>query len=126
MLGIAALAAGCQGAASPAPGRTFQLQTLNDSGVSGTVTLAPTGADRTLVTVAVSFGANADMPAHIHPGSCAELVPQPRFPLENVKNGQSSTTVAVPMADLLKGDLAVNLHRSADDMRTYTACADLR
>ncbi len=28
------------------------------------------------------------MPAHIHPGSCVNLTPQPKYPLENVKAGK--------------------------------------
>jgi hypothetical protein len=121
---IAITVAACQGAATPP--RTFQLQTLNSSGVTGSVTLEASGADKTIVTVAADVGEHVDMPAHIHPGSCAALVPQPKFPLQNVQNGKSTTTVPVPMAELLKGDLAVNIHRSNADMATYTACADLR
>ena len=32
-----------------------------------------------------------DMPAHVHPGTCADLTPQPKFPLENVRDGRSTT-----------------------------------
>ncbi len=74
----------------------------------------------------VEAAGNLDMPAHIHPGTCVDLVPQPRYPLRNVVNGDSTTVVPGAMADVLAGDLAVNLHRSNDDLATYTACADLR
>ena len=106
--------------------RTVQLATLNSSGVSGTVTLTDVGPQTTRVEVRVASGGNPDMPAHIHPGSCAELVPQPKYPLQNVLNGSSTTVVPASLAELLAGDLAVNLHRSNDDLGTYTACADLR
>jgi len=122
-IAFTALAA-CAPAAGPAT-RTVSLQTLNDSGVTGTVTFAALG-DKTSVEVAVDPGANPDMPAHIHPGTCANLTPQPKFPLENVLNGHSKTDVPAPIDELFAGGLAVNIHRSNDDLATYTACVDLR
>jgi len=116
-----ALIAGC---AATQPGVTIQLETLNDSGVTGTVTLIPLG-DRTQVDVNVDPAGHPDMPSHIHPGDCEHLVPQPKYPLRNVVDGQASTIVAVPLSELLGGDLAINLHNSNEDMRTYTACAKL-
>jgi hypothetical protein len=66
------------------------------------------------------------MPAHIHPGTCAGLTPQPKFPLENVQNGSSKTVVPATIAELFAGGLAVNIHHSNDDLKTYTACVDIR
>jgi hypothetical protein len=106
--------------------RTITLDTLNDSGVTGTVTLTDVGQGMTEVAVRVEPAGNPDMPAHIHPGTCVDLVPQPRYPLRNVISGASTTVVPASLADLVGGDLAVNLHKSNDDMRTYTACANLR
>jgi hypothetical protein len=114
---------GCQGQA--APSTVVQLKTLNTSGVTGSVTLVDVGNDRTQVEIKVEPAGNLDMPAHIHPGSCDDLIPQPKHPLQNVVNGTSTTIVRAPLAELLGGDLAVNIHRSNDDLRTYTACADL-
>lgn len=119
----AVTAAACQSA--PRPSAVVQLGTLNDSGVTGTVTLTDLGNGRTQVDVAVQPAGNLDMPAHIHPGSCEVPIPQPIHPLENVVNGVSTTTVRATLADLTAGGLMVNLHRSNDDLRTYTACADL-
>lgn len=106
--------------------RTIELGTLNNSGVTGSVTLTDVGTGLTEVVVRVDPAGNLDMPAHIHPGTCVELVPQPRYPLRNVVNGASTTVVPAALADLMAGDLAVNVHRSNDDLATYTACADLR
>jgi hypothetical protein len=117
-----ALIAGC--AATAEPGVTIQLETLNESGVTGTVTLIDLG-DRTQVDVDVDPAGHPDMPSHIHPGDCDNLVPQPKYPLRNVVDGKASTIVAVPLSELLVGDLAINLHNSNEDMRTYTACANL-
>ncbi|NJD28660.1 MAG: hypothetical protein FIA92_10240 [Chloroflexi bacterium] len=111
---------------SGAPPRTLQLAMLNDSGVTGTVTFAEAGAGRTRVDVQVEPAGNLDMPAHIHPGSCDDLTPQPKFPLENVRDGASTTDVPATIAELFAGGLALNVHRSNDDLGTYTACVDIR
>jgi hypothetical protein len=112
--------------AAPGPSRTVQLVTLNNSGVTGSVTLTDVGQGNTQVEVRVEPAGNLDMPAHIHPGSCVDLVPQPRYPLRNVVNGASTTVVPASLDLLMGGGLAVNVHRSNDDLATYTACADLR
>jgi hypothetical protein len=113
---------GCQAGAQA---RTIMLTSLNDSGVSGTVTFSAVG-DRTTVEVKVDPNGNADMPAHIHPGTCANLTPQPKYPLGNVRNGASTTIVPASIEQLFAGDLAVNIHKSNDDLKTYTACVDIR
>jgi hypothetical protein len=112
---------GCQAGAQA---RTINISSLNDSGVSGTVTFSAVG-DRTGVEVKVDPNGNLDMPAHIHPGTCANLTPQPKYPLGNVRNGTSTTIVPATIAQLFAGDLAVNIHKSNDDLKTYTACVDI-
>jgi hypothetical protein len=110
--------------AASGPRVSIDLGTMNNSGVAGTVTLISLG-DRTQVEVDVDPAGHPDMPSHIHPGSCENLVPQPKYPLQNVVNGKSTTIVPASLSELLAGDLAINLHHSNDDMRTYTACAVL-
>ena len=65
------------------------------------------------------------MPAHIHPGTCDELVPQPKYPLANVVDGRSSTEVAASLEELLSGGQALNLHKSNEEMEIYSACVEL-
>lgn len=113
----------CQAAASPT--RVINLHTLNDSGVTGTVSFGDLGG-RTGVEIAVDPGGNPDMPAHIHPGTCDNLTPQPKYPLENVQNGISKTVVPASMNELFAGNLAVNVHKSNDDLKTYTACVEIK
>lgn len=112
-------------AASQAEGRTVELETLNDSGVTGSAVLTDLGDGTTRVEVDVDPAGHPDMPAHIHPGTCTNLVPQPRYPLQNVIDGQSETVVEASLEELFAGELALNLHFSSDDFGTYTACADL-
>ena len=123
LVGAVTVALGaCQSA--DAPPRTITFTTLNESGVAGTVSFRAVGS-RSEVSVSVSPGGNPDMPAHIHPGTCDNLTPQPKFPLENVREGASITVVPATVDELFAGGLAVNIHKSNDDLRTYTACVDI-
>ncbi len=66
------------------------------------------------------------MPAHVHPGTCATLDPKPKYPLSDVKDDKSSTTIDVALADLTKSAFAVNLHKSSAEAKTYSACGDIK
>jgi hypothetical protein len=123
---LVVLSAAACGQAAPAETRTIALQTLNNSGVTGTVVLTAVDERRTRVEVRVDPAGHPDMPSHIHPGACVNLVPQPKYPLQNVKDGHSDTVVNAPLAALLTDGLAVNIHRSNEDLKTYTACAELK
>jgi hypothetical protein len=119
----AALLAGC--ASAPPQTERLQLRTLNDSGVTGSVTLTDMGDQRTLVEIDVDSAGHPSMPAHIHPGTCDELVPQPKYPLQNVVDGASVTEVPAPLEELLRGGVALNIHHSNEEMGVYTACIEL-
>jgi hypothetical protein len=108
------------------PKLTIQLRMLNGSGVDGTVAFTELRGGRTRVAIVVEPGTYTDMPAHIHPGTCQALVPQPKYPLENVRNGRSTTEIPATVGDLLASQVAVNLHASVSDLATYTACAEIR
>jgi hypothetical protein len=99
--------------------------TSNDSGVTGNVTLTAIDAQRTRVEIHVTATGFPDMPAHIHPGSCADSIPQPKYPLANVRDGVSVTEVNEGLDDLRGGPGSLNLHASNDNMRFITACADM-
>jgi hypothetical protein len=117
------VAAACSGAQQST--RTVELETLNDSGVTGTALLTDLGDGTTRVAVEVEPGEYPDMPAHIHPGTCTDLVPQPTYPLANVVDGSSETEIEASLEDLFTGEFALNLHASSNDWETYTACAEL-
>lgn len=123
LLAVALLLAACT-AAEGEP-TVLELRELNDSGVTGTVTLTGLGSDRTRVEIDVEPAGNPSMPAHIHPGTCDELVPQPKYALENVLDGTSVTEVAVPADELLADRVALNIHRSNAELDVYTACIEL-
>lgn len=119
---VVALAAGSAGAADQ-PLRV-PLTAQNNSGESGTVTFTPEGA-KTRVEISLSGAPATAQPAHIHEGSCAQIDPKPKYPLDNVIGGRSSTLVAAPLTELTSGRHAVNVHKSASDLATYVACGDL-
>jgi hypothetical protein len=122
-IGLALALSACAG--QQAASRTVELATLNDSGVTGSAVLTDLGDGTTRVEVDVDPAGHPDMPAHIHPGTCENLVPQPTYPLQNVIDGQSETDIEATLDELFAGELALNLHFSSDDFGTYTACADL-
>lgn len=122
---LTVVVAACGGGSGTAA-KTVNLAVLNGSGVSGTATLTDAGNGQTQVVIKVDAAGNAAMPAHVHPGTCATIDPKPKYPLSDVKDGASTTTIAVPLAELTKTAFAVNLHKSADEIKTYTACGDIK
>jgi hypothetical protein len=118
----AMLLAACQPARAST---TLALSEDSGSGVTGSITLTDAGAGRTRVEIKVDPRGYLDMPAHIHPGTCDALVPQPKFPLANVRGGASVTVVPASLAELRAGGLAINLHKSVDELKISTACAEL-
>src|SRR3990170_3929334 len=101
-----------------------QMNAQSGSGQSGAVTLTAWG-NQTEVVIAINAGAaGVAQPAHIHDGKC----PTPggvRYPLTSVTDGKSTTTVNAALRDLLTGNLAVNVHRSAQEVSVYVSCGDI-
>jgi len=87
-------------------------------------------------------------PSHVHSGTCADLDPNPAYPLDNVgprtdDDGNppkpedikgsltanpvetAETKIDVKLDDLLSEAYAVNVHASDQDMSTYIACGDI-
>ena len=104
---------------------TVNLSAQNASGENGTATLTPKG-DKTQVVIKLTGAPQEAQPAHIHDGSCAKLDPKPRVPLQNVVGGTSTTTVDMKLADITSKGGAINVHKSAADVKTYVACGDLK
>ncbi len=97
----------------------------NGSGEDGTATITMKGDADVMVMVDLKNGTTEAQPAHIHKGSCANLDPTPAFPLTNVVSGKSETEVMVSPAELNKGGYAINVHKSASDVKTYVSCGDI-
>ena len=105
---------------------TVNLSAQNSSGESGTATLTPQG-DKTQVVIKLTGAPDSTpQPAHIHDGSCAKIDPKPRVPLQNVVGGNSTTTLDMKLADVVGKGGAINVHKSAADLKTYVACGDMK
>jgi len=102
------------------------LSSQNASGEKGTATLTPQG-DKTQVVIKLAGAPEGvQQPAHIHDGNCATLDPKPRVPLQNVVSGSSTTTLDMKLDDIMSKGGAINVHKSAADVKTYVACGDLK
>ena len=121
---VTVLAFAAVASAASAQETKVKLEPQNNSNESGTATLTPAG-DSTKVVLEVK-GAEGTQPTHIHKGTCAQLDPKPAFPLSPVVNGKSETTVKASMKDLTAGGYAINGHKSAQDLKTYVFCGDLK
>jgi hypothetical protein len=120
LLGVLGFAA----AASPADSVIVTMAPQSGSNESGTAMLTKKGADTTKVVVNLP-GATGQQPAHIHKGTCSNLDPKPTYPLSPVANGKSETVVKAPLDDLSKGGYAINVHKSARDLKTYVSCGEI-
>ncbi len=97
----------------------------NDSGISGTATFVEQDGKTTVTIDLTGASDSVEQPAHIHAGTCADLDPAPTYPLNNVVDGHSETVVDATIATLLDSPFAVNVHKSAEEITTYVACADI-
>ena len=71
-------------------------------------------------------GLDLPQPAHIHEGSCPD-VGNVTYNLNDVVNGRSETTLNTTLSNLSSQfPLGINVHQSAADINTYTACGDLK
>ena len=126
--GIAALAVLPASVGAQAGGRvvTIPLAVQNASGVAGTATLTDIGGGRTRVDIRVTVGpgGSASMPNHIHSGRCPN-VGGVVHALTPVANGTGTTEVNESLTNLLNGQFAINLHRSAAESSVYVSCGNV-
>jgi hypothetical protein len=99
-------------------GITTPLTELADSGQTGEVTLTPAGEGKTFVIVRIDQGAEAELSAALHRGSCAELG-ELVDELEPVGERPSEATVEQSLDALLAEPHAVVVGEGPD------ACADV-
>lgn len=107
------------------PIQGVNLYAQNNSGEDGVAILTEEG-NKVRVRVSVANSPkDVSQPAHIHLGSC----PKPgevKYPLNPVVNGSSETVLDTTFAQMqLAGELALNIHKSADEVGTYFSCGNL-
>ena len=111
---------------SAAKAVTVRLAEQNKSGQSGRARLTPAGEGKTRVEINMKGGPKGTaQPAHIHDGSCPNPDPKPKYPLQDVTDGKSSSEVPADIKTLTAGKLAINVHKSKEDIKTYVACGDI-
>ena len=104
---------------------TVKLSQQNKSGESGTAKLTHAG-DNTKVEINIKGAPKGvSQPAHVHEGTCAKLDPKPKYGLQNVVDGKSTTEVPVDIKTLMGGNLAINVHKSAEEAKVYVACGNI-
>ncbi len=81
---------------------------------------------KTDVYVSIKPGpAGVAQPVHIHEGSCPG-VGAVKFPLTNIVDGKSKTTVDATLDDILKGGYSINAHESTANAGKYVACGAVK
>lgn len=107
-------------------GQTVTLVERNSSGESGTAKLEEVNGKVVVTLTVTGEAANVVQPDHIHVGSCPD-VGAVKYPLTNVVNGSSVTTLDVSMATLLSQlPLGINVHKSVAEGKIYVACGDIK
>lgn len=109
-------------------GKTLNINmgAMNGSKQDGSASVTDKGNGVEVLVKLNNEPKGASQPAHIHEGTCKNINPAPWKPLKNVVDGKSTTMVAgVTVAELKKEKYAINVHKSANDLKTYVSCGDL-
>lgn len=104
---------------------TVKLEAQNNSGQNGTATLFSEGNKTKVVIEIPNAPTDVAQPAHIHLGRCDKLDKAPKWNLEAVKGGRSTTTVPVSLDTILKDKTAINIHKSAAEVQVYVSCGNI-
>ncbi|MCI0619814.1 CHRD domain-containing protein [Candidatus Wolfebacteria bacterium] len=105
---------------------TVSLSEQNDSGMSGVAILTEVEGGTHVALNLTGAPEGVAQPAHIHTGSCA-AIGEVVYPLESPVNGVSETLLNTSLDSLLISQLplALNVHKSAEEVDVYVACGDL-
>jgi hypothetical protein len=105
--------------------QVVKLTEQNNSSESGTAVLSEKDGKVIVKLELTGVPAGASQPAHIHAGNC-QNIGAVGYSLANVVNGKSVTDLDIPFSQLtFKQPLAINIHKSDPEAKTYIACGDL-
>jgi hypothetical protein len=113
------------GAQSDGQPVTVELAEQNGSGQTGTATFTSAGESKTRVVVELTNPPAESQPIHVHRGSCDDIDPEPLYGLPNLMDGKTEATVPASLDELTAGGLAINAHRSDEQLDLYVACGNL-
>lgn len=104
---------------------TIALRELNDSGVSGTVTLTEQGSATAIMLSLEGTGLTGGHIAHLHSGTCADPGDY-TYTLNPVDaDGTSETVVNMTLEELLTDGYMVNVHPSEENWDAWLVCGEL-
>lgn len=104
---------------------TLQLNEQNNSSEYGNAVITEVNGKAKVHIEIKNAPRGVAQPAHIHVGSCIDLG-DVKYPLTNVVNGVSDTTLNVSLSDLrTQGSLALNIHKSVSQSKIYVSCGNL-
>lgn len=119
-------------AIEPAPAATpmatpVTLQPVNDSGITGDITLAEEGTGTRITAHLMGLDSGAEILGHVHRGTCESMASGLNAlgefgPTAVGADGTLTATVPVTMTDLNSGQYAIAFHRGEADQ--HIACAD--
>src|SRR3989344_2513880 len=105
---------------------TINLSEQNNSSETGTATLVEENGQVVVTLNLTGFAENVSQPAHIHLGVCPD-VGAVKYPLTNVLDGESVTTLDVTLAQLENElPLGININKSAEEASVYVSCGDVK
>lgn len=121
-----------QATAQPTPAPTavkeimVELAEINNSSESGTAKISEVDGKVMVAIELTGAPATTAQPAHLHVGTCPG-VGDIKYPLTNVVNGKSETTLETTFDTLMTElPLALNVHKSTPQIKVYVACGDLK
>ena len=115
-----------QAAAPQLPGQIIvTIGPENESGQSGNAVLSEVDGKAKVVLDLMGGPKDIMQPAHIHSGPCSDIGAV-RYPLVFPVNGKSETMLEVSLGELrATAPLAINVHKSKEEITVYTACGDI-
>ena len=104
---------------------TVILKPVNASNEAGSAILKEENGQVKVTINLTGYTKDIIQPAHIHLGDCPG-VGTVKYPLTSIVNGASTTLLSVTLESLKKElPLAINVHKSAAEVATYTACGPI-
>jgi hypothetical protein len=104
---------------------TLDMHSMNNSGITGTVTLTDLGSGKIQAEIRVNGAGAGPQPIHNHEGVCNDMNPEPKIPLADVRTGGSMTDLSVALQDLISAPHAIYMHKSPEELPVFIACADV-
>lgn len=115
---------GDEGGESGMAGLEIKLDEQESSGITGKAEFTEKDGKTKVEVYLTGSDEKESYASHVHPGTCDDLDPTPKYPLDSVTGGRAETTIGATIADLEGDAYAVNIHDDADPTK-YVACGNI-